>query len=421
MKTGGFRIAMALAVALCLMAVAAPVSPAHAATICVPCDHPTIQQAVNAANPGDTISVRAGIYNENVTVDRWLILRGENAGISAGSNPGTRDAESIINGQITIQVSDVRVNGFRVNSVGAAGIYVNGGTNDHTFSNNIFHGPGPGAGRGIELGGNTNGIVVSNNEFTNWLSGIYVNPSGNNALSVRGNNFHGNSVGIGSDGLNNVSVEYNDFTSNGEGWGYSDDGDVGGSNLEAHGNNFVDNATAIANHTWDDATKDLIDATGNWWGHPSGPFDDSTGPPQYNPTGQGDPVTDWVEYDPFLTEESGGASGGGCFIATAAYGSYVDSHVDTLRAFRDGRLESNSVGSSFVSAYYRLSPPVAEFIDDHPALKPAVRAGLLPAVGLSATAVGLTLAHKLAIACTVVLASALAALRLRRKLIPLNR
>jgi hypothetical protein len=37
---------------------------------------------------------------------------------------------------------------------------------------------------------------------------------------------------------------------------------------------------------------------------------------------------------------------------------------------------------AFVSAYYRPSLPIAGFIDDHPALKPVVRAALLPAAGV---------------------------------------
>jgi len=88
---------------------------------------------------------------------------------------------------------------------------------------------------------------------------------------------------------------------------------------------------------------------------------------------------------------------GWCFIATAAYGSYLDSHVDVLREFRDSYLMKNPVGRGLVTVYYRLSPPVAQLIDDHPSLKPIVRAGLWPAVALSTVAVSTTLAQKIAI------------------------
>lgn len=89
-----------------------------------------------------------------------------------------------------------------------------------------------------------------------------------------------------------------------------------------------------------------------------------------------------------------GGGGGGCFIATAAYGSYMDDQVDTLRSFRDDFLQSDSVGSSFVSTYYRLSPAIADYIDDNPALKPIVRAALTPSLAVGEIATGLSTTHK---------------------------
>ena len=111
----------------------------------------------------------------------------------------------------------------------------------------------------------------------------------------------------------------------------------------------------------------------------------------------------------------GGGGGGFCFIATAAYGSSLDSHVDTLRSFRDQYLETNPIGSAFVSLYYKVSPPMADFIDEHPTLKPIVRAGLMPAVVMSTVAVNTTLAEKIAIAASVLLFTALVVVWLRRK------
>lgn len=64
------------------------------------------------------------------------------------------------------------------------------------------------------------------------------------------------------------------------------------------------------------------------------------------------------------------------------------------------------------------SSPVAEFIDEHSALKPVVRAALLPSVGISEAAVGMSLAMKTVIVGLVLLASVLAALSLRRRSVP---
>ena len=48
---------------------------------------------------------------------------------------------------------------------------------------------------------------------------------------------------------------------------------------------------------------------------------------------------------------------------------------------------------------------MAQFIDDHPALKPVVRAGLLPAVAVSTVAVSMTSAEKVAILVSSALVS----------------
>ena len=71
---------------------------------------------------------------------------------------------------------------------------------------------------------------------------------------------------------------------------------------------------------------------------------------------------------------------GRCFIATAAYGSYLDPHVNALRAFRDRWLATNPPGRAFVGLYYRWSPPVAEFIRRHEAARRATRWVLTPLV-----------------------------------------
>jgi len=96
---------------------------------------------------------------------------------------------------------------------------------------------------------------------------------------------------------------------------------------------------------------------------------------------------------------------GPCFIATAAYGTSMAEEIEILREFRDEYLLTNPVGRDLVEFYYRVSPPMAEFITEHPSLKPIVRAGLVPAVTMSAVAVNTTPAEKAAIAGLVVLVS----------------
>jgi hypothetical protein len=74
---------------------------------------------------------------------------------------------------------------------------------------------------------------------------------------------------------------------------------------------------------------------------------------------------------------------GGCFIATAVYGSSMAPHVKVLRDFHDRLLLESHVGKAFVKFYYKHSPPIADYIAKIANLRSVVRLGLLPVVGIS--------------------------------------
>jgi len=73
----------------------------------------------------------------------------------------------------------------------------------------------------------------------------------------------------------------------------------------------------------------------------------------------------------------------GCFIATAAFGSKFEKHVQLLRRFRDLYLMPNSIGRAFVKAYYKYSPPMADFIAKHDLLRTMIRWSLAPLIAVS--------------------------------------
>ncbi len=62
----------------------------------------------------------------------------------------------------------------------------------------------------------------------------------------------------------------------------------------------------------------------------------------------------------------------GCFIATAATGSYDHPKVIKLRLFRDNILKNYILGRIFINYYYKISPPIANLIESSNLMKQIV-------------------------------------------------
>lgn len=69
-----------------------------------------------------------------------------------------------------------------------------------------------------------------------------------------------------------------------------------------------------------------------------------------------------------------------CAIATAAYGSPMEAHVQRLRDFRNKYLAPSYIGRAVVKIYYAVSPPLARWIAQDPARRSTARALLTPVV-----------------------------------------
>ncbi|MFB2918106.1 MULTISPECIES: CFI-box-CTERM domain-containing protein [Aerosakkonema] len=67
------------------------------------------------------------------------------------------------------------------------------------------------------------------------------------------------------------------------------------------------------------------------------------------------------------------SSSSSCFIATAAYSTSTHPDLDTFREFRDRKLLSNRFGKQLVIFYYKVSPTIATYISNKPALKVFIR------------------------------------------------
>lgn len=72
-----------------------------------------------------------------------------------------------------------------------------------------------------------------------------------------------------------------------------------------------------------------------------------------------------------------------CFISTAAFGSDMAAEVQTFRKFRNQFLLTSDLGKLFVKAYYKFSPPAANFISQNETLRGITRAALYPFLGFS--------------------------------------
>ena len=89
-----------------------------------------------------------------------------------------------------------------------------------------------------------------------------------------------------------------------------------------------------------------------------------------------------VVEEPITAPQESSEEGGGCLIATAAYGSELAPQVQMLREIRDNQLMNTESGSAFMTtfneAYYSFSPYIADMERESPVFKEIVKAGLTP-------------------------------------------
>ncbi len=98
--------------------------PGPAGADCANPDFSTIQGAINASIPGSTILVCAGAYNEAVSVDKELTIKGAQSGVDATTRSAA--SESVVNSGTS--------NGFTVQSFGSGSATIDGFTINHSGS-----------------------------------------------------------------------------------------------------------------------------------------------------------------------------------------------------------------------------------------------------------------------------------------------
>jgi len=108
-----------------------PIVAVSSATIYVPDDYPTIQQAIYAAHSGDIIQVRAGTYNEDLVMANGVTIQGEGA-----------DATRIIgtgNANVVEGANNSKIDGFTIHNPGSTYAVIHGvAITDFTVSNCVI-------------------------------------------------------------------------------------------------------------------------------------------------------------------------------------------------------------------------------------------------------------------------------------------
>jgi parallel beta-helix repeat protein len=130
----------------------------------VPNPYSTIQAAINAANPGDTILVEAGTYPEYIVVNKSVTLKGANRASIITGNPALPRV-------VDITVNSVKMMGFTVQSDGTQhGIWI---AKSYTALSNI---------------------IITDNTIFNTNTGIYLGLCGSS--SITNNSLNCNYYGV---------------------------------------------------------------------------------------------------------------------------------------------------------------------------------------------------------------------------------
>jgi parallel beta-helix repeat protein len=253
-----------------------------------PADFHTIQEAINAANPGDTIYVKQGTYYENVVVNKRVLLVGEDSKTTVIDGGSLFDPNRIT--VLIDQVYGASLRNFTIRN-GYIGIEIHASLNTYLTKNNIT-----GNSHGVASFDSPNTEIDGNEITNNYDQGIIIWSSPNS--KVTNNDVTGNNRGIMLDKVFGVSVVDNKVKNNNYGILLHDSSN----NLIYH-NNFINNRRQVYEYSWDFPN---ISPSVNVWddGYPSGGnyWSDYTGVDLKSGPNQDQPGSDGIGDTPYIID-----------------------------------------------------------------------------------------------------------------------
>jgi parallel beta-helix repeat protein len=169
-------------------------------TIIVPDDYSTIQEAINHSYDGDIIQVKAGIYYENVVVDKSVSIIGEDKDETIVDGSGSGHIFEVI-------TYDVQILGFTIQhtNLGSAGVKIK--SNNFMIKDNVIKE----CGDGICLYFSS-GSIIENNSIRDNSFGIYLDTANN--CKINNNRIIKNEDGIGFWMSSNLKIKNNNLENN---------------------------------------------------------------------------------------------------------------------------------------------------------------------------------------------------------------
>lgn len=252
--------------------------------------HPfdTIAEGIDAVAPGKSVMVAEGTYNEQLIINKGVILQG------AGKESSFIIGLGYTGNLIIFEADYITLTGFTIDGSGSTsvGIYFDNysfiNINNNVIQNNTSY--------GIKYA-NASPTIENNDIKNNNYSGIDVVAGG--AGIIQNNSINSNQYGVRT--CSNASTEithndisnnshtgiycresatpiisYNNISNNGYGvlidynltWGAIVDPDIGGGNRGSEGKNKI---TGNNIHGVSNKTPHVIKALNNWWGDAAGP------------------------------------------------------------------------------------------------------------------------------------------------------